>query len=168
MLWRLIVAMLASVLVAGCAVVPHAPGSADLGVPAAIGNWTVRDDTPDPKTDAGQMWADFAWDFIEAAGGTTATGAWATFTVRDADGVVTHVDGYRVIGARPDAMWGGADGVGIAGISTVAITPGGWDLRHWGDNGAWIAVRDDRAFTFPGGQLAPTRDQVQTFLDALN
>jgi YD repeat-containing protein len=94
-------------------------------------------------------------------------GTWADFTVRDADGVVTHVNGFRVIGAKPDAMWKGADGIGIADISTVAITPGGWDLRRWGDNGAWIAVRGDRLFTFPGGELAPTRDQVQTFLDAL-
>jgi hypothetical protein len=165
MLWRQIVVVLAAVLVVGCALVP---GPDDLGVPGQIGDWTAVNSTPDPKTDAGQLSADVASDFIEAAGGTSATGAWADFTVRDADGVVTHVYGYHVIGAKPDAMWRGADGIGISDISTVAITPGGWDLRRWGDNGAWIAVEDDRLFIFPGGQLAPTRDQVQTFLEALD
>jgi hypothetical protein len=165
---RHLVALVATILVAGCSAVPHAPGPADLGVPAAIGDWAMSDVTPDPQTDVGKVIGEFTSTFMDAAGATPATGAWAWFEVRDAGGVlVTKVDGYRVIGVEPDALWRGADRIGFTDLSPVAVTTGGWDLRHVSDGDGWIAVRGDRLFAFSGGPPEPTRDEVQRFLDAV-
>jgi len=167
MLRRSIGAWLAMVLVAGCGVFAPASGLDGLGVSASVGGWTVTVTTPDPKTDFGQTLAGVADVFFEAAGATPATGTWATYRMTDGRGFFMSVDGYRVNGAVPEAMWRGAQGISIEGTSPVVITAGGWDLRHWGDEKAWVAVRGDRLFTLPGGPLGPTLEQVRTFLDGL-
>jgi len=164
---RHILALMATVILAGCGMATNLRGPAELGVPEAIGDWTVSNVTSIPGTDFGNTMAEFASVFLEAAGATSTTGTWATFEVRDGGVLVTRVDAFRVIGAGPEAMWRGADAIGFGDAAIEGTTPAGWDLRRMGDGSGWIAVRNDRLFTFSGGPPGPTSGQVQRFLESL-
>lgn len=147
----------------GCS--PAAPSLDQLGVPSRIGDWELS------LTDNGDQYVEEVVEaFFAAAGGSEANSIHGSYRIKGPD-VFRRLEGFRVIGATPAAMWAGAeDSIVPDSAERTSVPFAGWDVDRFDERGdnvpepTWIAVQGDRLFAFS----AMKREDVEVILTAID